>query len=345
MTHPVRTHVLMDIRGYGHLVQASGDAAAAQVIRAYERIVRSKLPSATLDAGRVADSFHVVFSTPSQTVRTAIEIADAFQRYNARNLETPIPVGFGVDAGQTVRQGEHYVGSAPVLAARLASRARGGQVLVSDAVYALLRSAKPAHVRDLGAWKTQDGHATHLYEVRAPDSAAAMASSERFLSALLFTDIVRSTATAAQMGDRRWRNVVEQHHSIVREELDRHRGTEIDTAGDGFYAAFDAPSRAIDCALAMRDRLKTIGVDIRAGVHVGECEMVAGKIGGLAVPVGARVKDRAGTGEVLVSHTVKDLLIGTHFAFVGRGRSVLKGVPDEWGLWAVERDLAQEPNS
>lgn len=340
MPHPVRTHLLMDVRGYGRIVETSGDAGAAQVMRAYERIVRSKLPRATLHAVRVADSFHVVFSTPTQAVQTAIAIADAFQHHNARHVEMTVPVGSGIDAGQTIRQREHYVGAAPVLAARLAGRARAGQILVSDAVVALLRNAKLPHLRDLGAWKAPDGQSTHVYEVRAPDSSAAMASSERFLTALLFTDIVQSTASAARIGDRGWRDLVEQHHSIVREELERHRGTEIDTAGDGFYASFDAPSRAIDCALASRGRLRALGMDIRAGVHVGECEMVAGKIGGLAVVVGSRVKDHAGAGEVLVSQTVKDVLIGTRFVFVDGGRAALKGVPDEVGLWAVEHEAA-----
>jgi class 3 adenylate cyclase len=340
VAHPVRTHLLLDVRGYGRIVETSGDAGAAQLMRAYERIVRSKLPRATLHAVRVADSFHVVFSTPIEAVRTAIEIADAFQHHNARHVEMTIPVGFGIDAGPTIRQREHYVGAAPVLAARLAARARAGQVLVSDGVVALLRNAKLPHLGDLGAWKAPDGQSTRVYEVRASDSPAAMASSGRFLSALFFTDIVESTPRAVEIGDRRWRDVVEHHHSIVREELERHRGSEIDTAGDGFYASFDAPSRAIDCALAVRDRLHALGVDIRAGVHVGECEMVAGKIGGLAVVVGSRVKDRAGAGEILVSQTVKDVLIGTRFAFVDRGRATLKGVPDELGLWAVEHEAA-----
>jgi class 3 adenylate cyclase len=328
----------MDIRGFGLILQSSGDAAGAEVLGAYERIVRSKLPTATLDAGRIADAFHAVFSTPSQAVKTAIEIADAFKRYNAAHLDRPISVGFGVDAGQTIRRGAHWVGTAPHLAARLASRASGGQVLVSETVFALLRNPRPANVRDLGAWKSKDGHATHVYEVRAADIATPVRSSERFLSALFFTDIVQSTANAARVGDRVWRDVVEQHHCIIREELANHRGTEIDTAGDGFYASFEAPSPAIECALTVRDRVHALGVDIRAGVHVGECEMVAGKIGGLTVTVGARVKDCAGAGEILVSQTVKDLLIGTRFQFVDRGRATLKGVPGEVSLWAVERE-------
>lgn len=322
------------------MVGAAGDERAARVLRAYERIVRSKLPRTTLDAGRVADAFHVVFSSPSQAVKTAVEIADAFQRRNARRSELPIPVAFGIDAGQTVRQGAHYVGSAPVLAARLCHRALPGQVLVSDSVFALLRASKPAHVNDLGAWRAKGGQITHVYEVRPPDDPAEQASNDRFLAALLFTDIVESTANAAKVGDRRWRDLVERHNTAIREELKTHGGTEIDTAGDGFYASFDAPSHAIGCALKARDRVRAFGVDIRAGVHVGECEIVGGKIGGLAVTVGARVMARAGAGDVLVSQTVKDMLIGTRLSFTERGRAALKGVPEEVVLWAVERESA-----
>ncbi len=327
----------MDIKGFAAIVASAGDTNAALVLRAYDRIVRSKLTSATLDAGRVADSFHAVFASPSQAIKTAVAIADAFQRHNVRRVDMPILVAFGVDAGQTIRQGEHYVGSALVLASRLASRARPGQVLVSDTVFALLRAERPAHVRDLGAWRAKGGQMTHVYEVRAADDPEAVASNDRFLSALFFTDIVQSTASAAKVGDRRWRDVVERHNSIVRDELKRQQGTEIDTAGDGFYASFDAASRAIECALSARDRVHAIGVDIRAGVHVGECEMVGGKIGGLAVSVGARVMAHAGAGEVLVSQTVKDLLIGARFSFVDRGRVALKGVPEEVNLFVVER--------
>jgi class 3 adenylate cyclase len=177
-----------------------------------------------------------------------------------------------------------------------------------------------------------------VYEARPPDSSgpAPLVDSERFLATLLFTDIVRSTAAAAEAGDRNWRRVVEQHHAIVRDELQRHGGLEADTAGDGFYATFDAPSHAIDCARALRDRLRTIGVEIRAGVHVGECQVVAGKIGGIAVALGSRVMSQGGAGDLLVSQTVKDLLLGTKFVFAERGRVSLKGVPGEWTLYTVE---------
>jgi len=323
------------------MVGVAGDERAAQLLRTYERIVRSKVPRATLDAGRIADAFHIVFSSPSQAIKTAVEIADAFKRHNARHVDLPITVAFGIDAGQTIRQGSHWVGSAPVLAARLCHRALPGQVLMSDSMFALLRASKPAHVSDLGAWRARGGQITHVYEVRPPDDPAESVSSDRFLAALLFTDIVESTANAVKAGDRGWRALVERHNAAVREELKTHRGTEIDTAGDGFYASFDAPSQAIECALSARDRAGAFGVDIRAGVHVGECEIVGGKIGGLAVTVAARVMACGGAGDVLVSQTVKDMLIGTRLSFVERGRAALKGVPDAVTLWAVERESAR----
>jgi class 3 adenylate cyclase len=193
-------------------------------------------------------------------------------------------------------------------------------------------------MRDLGAWKPPGCPIVHVYEARPPDELEAAGSSSRwFLSALLFTDVVQSTATAAGLGAGRWRVVVEQHHAIIREELDRHHGTEIDTAGDGFYASFDGVSKAIDCALAIRDRVRPLGIDIRAGIHAGDCEIIAGKIAGLTVVIGARIHDLAGTGEVFVSQTVTDLVIGGGFTFEDRGRHMLKGVPGEWRILSVGR--------
>ena len=155
------------------------------------------------------------------------------------------------------------------------------------------------------------------------------------LATVLFTDIVDSTARAVELGDRAWRGVLEQHHSVVRRELARFRGREHDTAGDGFFASFDGPARAIRCASAIRDALHEIDVDIRAGLHTGECEVLEDKVSGIAVAIGARVAARAQTGEVLVSQTVKDLVAGSGLAFEDRGAAELKGVPGEWRLYAV----------
>jgi class 3 adenylate cyclase len=163
---------------------------------------------------------------------------------------------------------------------------------------------------------------------------------DRVLATVLFTDIVDSTAKAAELGDARWRELVQSHHGLVRRQLVRHRGTEIDTAGDGFFASFDGPARAIRCACAISAGVRELGIEIRAGLHTGECERIDNKVGGIAVNIGARVAAEAGAGEVLVSSTVKDLVAGSGIAFRERGVAELKGVPGEWRLFAVESAAA-----
>jgi class 3 adenylate cyclase len=158
---------------------------------------------------------------------------------------------------------------------------------------------------------------------------------DRVLATVLFTDLVRSTERAAELGDRRWRDLLEQHHATVRRELARWRGTEVDTAGDGFLATFDGPARAIRCACAVRDAVQPLGLGIRAGLHTGEVEAVGERIAGIAVHTGARVAALAGEGEVMVSSTVKDLVAGSGIEFEARGEYELKGVPGTWRLYAV----------
>jgi class 3 adenylate cyclase len=159
---------------------------------------------------------------------------------------------------------------------------------------------------------------------------------ETVLSTVLFTDIVDSTTRAAELGDRDWADLLERHYALVRRQLDLFRGREIDTAGDGFFASFDGPARAIRCAHALTESMRGLGLEIRAGLHTGECEIVGDKIGGIAVNIGARIAARAAAGEVLVSGTVKDLVAGSGIEFRDRGTAELKGVPGEWRLFAVE---------
>jgi len=158
---------------------------------------------------------------------------------------------------------------------------------------------------------------------------------DRVLATVLFTDMVGSTERSAALGDKRWRDLLEAHNRVMREELDRFRGREIDTAGDGFFATFDGPARAVRCACAMRNELARLGIDIRAGLHTGECELVADKVRGIAVHIGSRVASLARPGEVLVSSTVKDLVAGSGLEFEDRGVQTLRGVPGEWRLFAV----------
>jgi class 3 adenylate cyclase len=156
---------------------------------------------------------------------------------------------------------------------------------------------------------------------------------ERVLATVLFTDIVGATERAAALGDRAWRDLLERHHAIVRALLERFRGIEVDTAGDGFLARFDGPARAVRCAQALVEAVVPLGIEIRAGLHTGEVELVGDKIGGIAVHTGARVAAKAAPSKVLVSQTVKDLVAGSGLVFEDRGEHELKGIPDLWYLY------------
>jgi class 3 adenylate cyclase len=159
---------------------------------------------------------------------------------------------------------------------------------------------------------------------------------DRVLATILFTDILGSTALAARLGDREWRELLERHHALVRRQLERFRGEEVDTAGDGFVASFDGPARGIRCAAAIAESVSALGLSIRAGLHTGEAELVDGKLAGIAVHIAARIAALAEGDEVLVSNTVKDLVIGSRMTFADRGAHELKGVPGDWSLFAVE---------
>jgi class 3 adenylate cyclase len=161
------------------------------------------------------------------------------------------------------------------------------------------------------------------------------AETDRVLATVLFTDIVGSTERATSIGDSAWKSLLARHHEVVRALIGRYRGREVDTAGDGFLATFDGPARAIHCAASIVDAVRDLGLEIRAGLHTGECELMDGKVGGIAVHIGARVGALAGPSEVLVSQTVKDLVAGSGLTFEDRGEHELKGVPDLWHLYRV----------
>jgi class 3 adenylate cyclase/esterase/lipase len=160
---------------------------------------------------------------------------------------------------------------------------------------------------------------------------------DRVLATVLFTDIVGSTEKAAALGDRRWRDLLDNHHATIRRNLARFRGHEIKTTGDGILATFDGPARGVRCACAIAEEIKPLGIEVRVGLHTGECEMIGDDVGGIAVHIGARVAALADAGEVLVSSTVKDLVAGSGLRFGDRGSRSLKGVPGEWRIFAVER--------
>jgi pimeloyl-ACP methyl ester carboxylesterase len=186
-----------------------------------------------------------------------------------------------------------------------------GATLVADELERFL-----TEVWEAGAWEEEE-----------PD---------RVLATVLFTDIVGSTEKATELGDRAWRELLERHHALIRRELVRFRGAELDVAGDGFFARFDGPARGVRCACAITESVRELGLEVRAGLHTGECEVMDSKVGGIAVHIGARVASEAQPGEVLVSSTVKDLVAGSGLRFRERGIAALKGVPDEWRLYAVE---------
>jgi pimeloyl-ACP methyl ester carboxylesterase len=160
---------------------------------------------------------------------------------------------------------------------------------------------------------------------------------DRVLATVLFTDIVGSTERAAALGDHRWRDLLDHHHTMIRRSLSRFRGREIKTTGDGVLATFDGPARGVRCACAISEETRPLGIEVRAGLHTGECEMIGDDVGGIAVHIGARVAALAGAGEVLVSSTVKDLVAGSGLRFGDRGNHSLKGVPGDWRIFAVER--------
>jgi len=158
---------------------------------------------------------------------------------------------------------------------------------------------------------------------------------DRVLATVLFTDIVGSTRRAAEMGDRDWHALLDAHDAVIRSQINRFRGREVNTSGDGFLAMFDGPQRAIRCAMAIRDTVQALGIEVRAGLHTGECEVRGDDIGGIAVHIGARISALAGPNDVLVSSTLRDLVTGSGLEFDDRGAHALKGVPGEWHLFAV----------
>ncbi len=193
-------------------------------------------------------------------------------------------------------------------------------------------------LRGVYTWVDDEAHrATMEATERFVSRLAGHVEPERVLATILFTDIVGSTELAARLGDAAWRELLQRHHGIVRRELARFQGRELDTAGDGFFAAFDGPARAVLAASAIGDALGGLEIEIRAGLHTGECEVADGKVAGIAVSIGARIASLAAPGEVLVSSTVKDLVAGSGLRFEDRGEQQLKGVPDSWRVFALRR--------
>ena len=345
MATALRTYMFTDLLGYGDVLRTSGDAAAARLVRNYRRIVAGQIDKATSATIQeiAADMVYATFRSPAEAVRTAVAIVEAIDAHNARRPAVPAQVGIGIHAGEAVRQGRDYVGSSVALASQLSHAGRSGQVLITDTVHGLLRSADVPPMIDLGVWGPHGiGETVHVYEVVVPGRGASpRAKPQRRLLAVLFTDIAESTDRAVEMGDHKWGELVESHHAAVREQLRRHNGVEVDTAGDGFFATFDSPSSALECAIGIRTAVRNVGLAVREGIHVGECELIAGKVGGIAVVIGARTREAARPGEILATQTVRDLTIGGAFEFAARGSRTLKGIPGRWHLYGIEAAAPQ----
>jgi pimeloyl-ACP methyl ester carboxylesterase/class 3 adenylate cyclase len=215
-------------------------------------------------------------------------------------------------------------------------------VRVAQARYVAERIAGAKYVEIPGTdhfpWAGDDAVVDEIEEFLT--GARHAVETDRVLATILFSDIVASTEHAARIGDRRWREVLEGYLSLVRRQLVQFRGREVDTTGDGMLASFDGPARAIRCACEIRAGVRPLGIDVRAGLHTGECAIIGDKVGGIAVHIGARVAAAARPSEVLVSATVKDLVAGSGIAFEPRGVHSLKGVPGEWPLYAVSSDAS-----
>jgi len=209
----------------------------------------------------------------------------------------------------------------------------GGWPDVARYVADRIPQAVTVEIGRVGRWVYADDVADPLISFLRGESVPWVPDS--VLATVLFTDLVGSTERAAEAGDRAWREILERHHARVRSELGRYRGNEVDTAGDGFFCRFEGPARAIACARRIVDGASELGLQVRAGIHTGECELIGEKIAGIAVVTGSRISSLAAPGEVLVSSTVKDLVAGSGFAFEDRGEHELKGVPGRWRLYMV----------
>ena len=308
------------------------------------------------------DSFFGVFPRATQAVAAAV----ATQRALAAK---PWPQGgvvrvrIGMHTGEPIRTMQGYTGLDVIRAARIKEAGHGGQVLLSASTAAIVQDAllDDLSLRDLGAYRLKGllrperifqllipGLPEDFPPLQALDSRTGLRSGsegERVLTTVLFTDIAGGTERLVVLGDRRWREVLAQHKSLVRRELARYGGHEMDTVADTFFATFDRPASAIRCACAIRDAVKELGIDMQMGVHAGEVEHAGEGLVGITVHIGARVASMADPGEVLVTSTVKDLVAGSGITFTDRGTHILKGLPGEWRLYTPDIPEVSAPPS
>jgi class 3 adenylate cyclase len=330
------TILYTDMQGVIRLQEKYPDKLVAVLTR-HEELLRRAFDAHDGHVFSVAgDSFGVAFQSPDDGLAAALEAQHALHGEQWGEVG-PIRVRMGLHTGEP--WGGVHVGVQVNHVAQLAAIARGGQIMLSAETHELLRDNLPpgVTVRDLGEYRLGDlKRPERVFQVVAPDLPENDAV-DRVLATILFTDIVDSTATAVELGDQRWRALLMEHHMLVHDHLMHFRGREVRSTGDGVFAAFDMPTQAIQCAWAILVSTRRLGLDIRAGIHAGECELVADALEGVAVHLAARVAAVAKGGEVLVSSTVKELVAGSPITFADGGTHVFKGLPDEWRVWSVER--------
>ena len=330
------TFLFTDVEGATRLLDLQPETASLALAR-HEALLRQAIEAR---AGHVfstgGDHLFAAFARASDGLAAALEGQRALQREPWRETG-PLKVRMALHTDAAEPRGGAYVGVQLNRTVRLTGLARGGQILLSQATQDQVRDNLPpaTKLRDLGEYRLRDlNRPERVFQLIAPD-VSDDAAADRVLATILFTDIVSSTAMAVELGDQRWRALLAGHHTIVRDQLPRFRGREIRSTGDGVLAAFDTPSRAIQCARAISEDVCRLGIQIRAGVHTGECEVVGDALEGVAVHVAARVAALAEGSELLVTSTVKDLMAGSAIAFADRGTQVFKGLPGEWRLFSV----------
>jgi class 3 adenylate cyclase len=308
------------------------------------------------------DSFFVVFPHATHAVAAAVQI----QRTLATAPWPPggvVRVRIGMHTGEPIRTMEGYTGLDIIRAARIKEAGHGGQVLLSTSTAAIVQDAllDEFRLRDLGAHRLKGlPRPERIFQLITPGLPADFpplqtldsrtgpllgSKGERVLTTVLFSDIAGSTERVVALGDRRWRELRAQHKALIRRELARYGGHEVDMVADSCFATFDSPANAICCACAIRDVAKALGIEVRVGVHAGEVEPEGEEVTGITVHTGSRVTSMANPGEVLVSGTVKDLVAGSGITFTDRGTHSLKGLPGEWRLFAPDVPEAIAPIS
>ncbi|HEU4367989.1 MAG TPA: adenylate/guanylate cyclase domain-containing protein [Methylomirabilota bacterium] len=314
-----------------------------------------------LEVDTQGDSFFVVFGHATQAIAAAVAIQRALA-VEAWPEGGAVRVRIGVHTGEPIRTADGYTGLDVVRGARIKEAGHGGQVLLSKSTAALIEDALTGglSLRDLGSHRLKGlPRPERIFQLIIPDLPADFPplqsldtrgrarpglAAGRALTTVLFVDIPGATARLVALGDRRWREVQAQYTALVRQELARYGGEEVNAVADEIFAVFDGAVAAIRCGCAIRDAVRGLGIAVRVGIHAGEVEYDDGTISGIAVNTGSRIIGAAQPGEVLVSNTVKDLMAGSGFTFTDRGTHTFKGLPGKWRLFAPDVGRSCEPS-